>query len=59
MGSESLNFSSLKPFFDGSDYPHCKFKTELYLDSVPFRVWDILLKDWEPPKIIINSIKTT
>ena len=56
MGSE--NISSLRPFFDGSDYPHWKFKMELYLDCDSIKLWDILLKSWEPPKATINGIET-
>ena len=56
MGSE--NISSLRPFFDGSDYPHSKFKMELYLDSDSIKLWDIVRKGWEPPKATINDIKT-
>ena len=48
MGSE--NTSSLKPFFDGSDYPQWKFKMELYLDSDHIKLWDVILDGWEPPK---------
>ena len=32
MGSKTQNISSLRPFFDGSNYSHWKFKIELYLD---------------------------
>ena len=53
MGSE--NISSLRPFFDGSDYPHWKFKMELYLDFI--KLWDIIRKGWEPPKATVNGIE--
>ena len=43
MGSEFLNFLSLKPFFNGNDYPHWKYKIELYLDSDPIRLWKVIL----------------
>ena len=56
MGSE--NISSLRPFFDGSDYPHWKFKIELYLDCDSIKLWDIVRKGWEPPKATINGIET-
>ena len=56
MGSE--NISSLRPFFDDSDYPHWKFKMELYLDYDSIKLWDIVHKGWEPPKATINSIET-
>ena len=48
MGSE--NISSLRSFFDGSDYPQWKFKMELYLDSDHIKLWDVILDGWEPPK---------
>ena len=32
---------------------------ELYLDSDPFRIWDVVLKGWEPPKATIDSVETT
>ena len=54
MGSESQNISSLRSFFDGSDYPHWKFKMELYLDCDSIKLWDIIRKGWEPPKATIN-----
>ena len=56
MGSE--NISSLRPFFDGSDYPHWKFKMKLYLNCYSIKLCDIFRKGWEPPKAIINGIKT-
>ena len=56
MSSE--NISSLRPFFDGSDYPYWKFKIELYLDSDSIKLWDIVCKGWEPPKATVNGIKT-
>ena len=55
MGSE--NISSLRPFFDGSDYPHWKFKMELYLDYDSIKLWDIVRKGWEPPKATVNGIE--
>ena len=58
MGSESQNISSLRPFFDGSDYPHWKFKMELYLDCDSIKLWDIVRKDWESPKATVNGVKT-
>ena len=56
MSSE--NISSLRPFFDGSDYPHWKFKMELYLDCDSIKLWDIVRKGWEPPKATVNSVET-
>ena len=56
MGSK--NISSLRPFFDGSNYPHWKFKTELYLDCDSIKLWDIVRKGWELPKATINGIET-
>ena len=56
MGSE--NISSLRPFFDVSDYPHWKFKMELYLDCYSIKLWDIVRKDWEPPNAMVNGIET-
>ena len=56
MGSE--NISSLRPFFDGSDYPHWKFKMELYLDCDSIKLWDIVCKGWEPPKATVNGVET-
>ena len=32
---------------------------KLYLDSDLIRLWDVLLKGWELPKGIIDSVKTT
>ena len=55
MGSE--NISSLRPFFDGSDYPHWKFKIELYLDCDSIKLW-VICKGWELPKTTINGIET-
>ena len=59
IGSESQNISSLRPFFDGSDYPHWKFKMELYLDSDSIKLWEIILKDWKPPKATVDGVVTT
>ena len=56
MGSE--NISSLRPFSDGSNYPHWKFKIELYLDCDSIKLWDIVRKGWEPPKANVNDIET-
>ena len=56
VGSE--NISSLRPFFDGSDYPHWKFKMELYLDCDSIKLWDIIRKGWEPPKATVNGIES-
>ena len=56
MGSE--NIYSLRLFFNGSDYPHWKFKMELYLDCDSIKLWDIVHKDWEPPKATVNGIET-
>ena len=56
MDSEKI--SSLRSFFDGSDYPHWKFKMELYLDCDSIKLWDIVLKGWEPPKPIVNGVET-
>ena len=56
MGSEGVNFSSLRPFLDGSDYPHWKFKMELYLDSDPIRLWKVVLDGWEPPKATLDNV---
>ena len=56
MGSE--NISSLRPFFDGSDYPHWNIKMELYLDCDSIKLWDIVRKGWEPPKATVNGIET-
>ena len=58
MESENQNISSLRPFFDGSDYSHWKFKMELYLGCDSIKLWDIIRKGWEPPKATINGIKT-
>ena len=56
MGIE--NIFSLRPFFDGSDYPHWKFKMELYLDYDSIKLWDIVRKGWETLKATVNGIKT-
>ena len=53
MGSE--NISSLRPYFDGSDYPHWKFKMALYLDCYSIKLWDIVQKGWKPPKATIDG----
>ena len=58
IGSETQNISSLRPFFDGSDYPHWKFKMELYLDCDSIKLWDIVRKGWELPKAIIDGVTT-
>ena len=55
---DSENISSLRPFFDGSDYPHWKFKMELYLDCDSIKLWDIVRKGWEPPKATVNGVET-
>ena len=55
MGSE--NISSLRLFFDGSDYPHWKFKMELYLDYDSIKLWDIVRKGWKP-KAMVNGVET-
>ena len=57
MGSEIQNISSLRPFFDGSDYPHWKFKMELYLDSNFIKLWDIILDGWESPKGKVDDVE--
>ena len=56
MDSEKI--SSLRSFFDGSDYPHWKFKMELYLDCDFIKLWHIFHKGWELPKATINGIET-
>ena len=56
MGSE--NISALRPFFDGNDYPQWKYKMELYLDCDSIKLWDIVLKGWEPPTIKVEGIET-
>ena len=56
MGSE--NIYSLRPFFNGSDYPHWKFKMELYLDCDSIKLWDIIRKGWETSKTTVNGIET-
>ena len=58
MGSEYQNISSLRPFFDGSDYPYWKFKIELYLDCDPIKLWDIVRRGWETPKVTIDGVIT-
>ena len=58
MRSESQNISSVRPFFNGSDYPHWKFKIELYLNCHSIKLWDIIRKGWEPPKATVNGIET-
>ena len=54
----SENISSLRPFFDGSDYPHWKFKMKLYLDYDSIKLWDIVPKGWESPKATMNGIES-
>ena len=58
MGSKAQNISSLRPFFDGNDYPYWKFKNELYLYCDFVKLWDIILKGWKPPKAIIDGVVT-
>ena len=58
MGTKIQNISSFRPFFYGSDYPHWKLKMELYLDCDSIKLWDIVRKGWEPPKAIIDGVKT-
>ena len=58
MGSENQNISSLRPFFDGSDYPHWKFKMELYLDCDSIKLWDIIQEGWELSKATIDGVIT-
>ena len=57
MGSEFLSFQSLRPFFDGHDYPHWKFKMELYLDSDPIRLWEVVLQGWTPPTENVENVQ--
>ena len=59
MGSETQNISSLRPFFDGSDYPNWKFKMELYLDCDSTKLCDIVLNGQEPPKVTKDGVITT
>ena len=54
----SENISSLRSFFDGSDYPYQKFKMELYLDCDYIKLWDIIRKGQKPPKATVNGIET-
>ena len=58
MGSKNQNISCLRPLFDGSDYPHWKFKMELYLDCDSIKLWDIVRKGWEPPTTKVEGIET-
>ena len=58
MESETQNISSLRPFFDGSNYPHWKFKMELYLDCDSIKLWNIVRKGWELPKAINDGVTT-
>ena len=57
MGSEGVNFSSLRPLFDGSDYHHWKFTMELYFDSDLIRMWELVLEGWEPPKTTLDNME--
>ena len=58
MESENQNISSLRPFFDGSDYFHWKFKLELYLNCDSIKLWDVVWKGWEPTKAKIDGVIT-
>ena len=58
MGSESQNISFLRFFFDGSDYLHWNFKMELYLYCDSIKLWDIVLKGWESPKVTMEGVTT-
>ena len=42
-------FQNLKPYFDGANYAHWKFRMETYLDSEGIEVWDSVRKEWTPP----------
>lgn len=59
MRSETLSFSSLTLLFDGSDYPHWKFKIELYFDSDRIRLWDVILDGWEALKAKVDNVEFT
>ena len=57
MGSEFLNFQTIRPFFDGSDYCFWKHKMELYLDSDSIRLWDVVLKGWSPLTENVDNVQ--
>ena len=56
LGNKNQNISSLRPFFDGSDYPYWKFKMQLYLNYDSIKLWDIIRKGWKPPKATNNDV---
>ena len=54
MASESV--SSIKPFFNGTDYPNWKIRMELYLDSDLIDIWDSVIKEWKAPTTTTNGV---
>ena len=57
MGSESFSFQTYRPFFDRSDYLFWKHKMELYLDSDPIRLWEVVLQGWSPPTENMDNVQ--
>ena len=55
MGSENISF--LRPYFDGSDYPHWKFKMELYLVVILLNFGILFVKIGNHPKPRLMALK--
>ena len=51
--------SSLRPYFDGSDYLYWKLRMQCYLDSDQIDVWDQILVEWTPPTTTVGEVITT
>ena len=52
-------FGSLRPYFDGSDYPYLKLRMQYYMDSDQIDVWDQVLTKWTPPTATVGEPITT
>ena len=52
-------FRSLRPYFDGSDYPYWKLHMQYYMDIDQIDVWDQVLTKWTPPTITVGETTTT
>ena len=51
--------SSLRPYFNGSDYPYWKLRMQCYLDSDQIDVWDQIFVELTPPTTTIGEVTTT
>ena len=52
------SFGSLRPYFDGSDYPYWKLRMQAFLDSDQIDVWDQILVEWTPPTTTVGDVTT-